>query len=140
VGVDLNPDVIAEARRRYGKHAFFEINDATWRSRPNSFDTIVSLAVIEHVSDHGAFLRELTPCLATDGRIVLTTPHPHFEWVHNVGALLGIFSRHAAQEHAAFSDCKAMKKAACSADLEVILYRPFLGGANQLFVLARKPI
>ena len=40
------------------------------------FDTIVSLAVIEHAPDPKGFLMELAGRLEKGGRIVLTTPHP----------------------------------------------------------------
>src|SRR3546814_10100924 len=65
------------------------------------FDTIISLAVIEHVSDPSVFLATLRKYLsgAPSARIIITTPHPSVDWVHHLGAKFGLFSQHADEEH-----------------------------------------
>ena len=50
------------------------------------FDTIVILAVIEHVKDPTGLLAKLSPLLSKAGAMVITTPHPRMEWAHTVGA------------------------------------------------------
>ena len=68
-------------------------------------------------------------------RLVLTTPHPSVDMVHTLGARLGIFSRHASEEHQDLLDHAGLVQAAGRGGLSVELYRRFLLGANQLAVL-----
>lgn len=130
-GVDIDAEVIELARRRNPKHAF----EIAQLPHGRQFDTIVSLAVIEHVPDPAAFLAGALPLLAPGGSIVLTTPHPNYRGVHDFGARLGLFSRAASEEHQTLLDGRAMRRLAISCGLSIVLYRRFLFGANQLYVL-----
>jgi hypothetical protein len=71
------------------------------------------------------------------GRIVLTTPHPSFEWVHTLGARLGLFSQEAHEDHEHLIDAAGIAELAGRMSLRVVKAKRFLLGANQLFVLAR---
>jgi hypothetical protein len=77
--------------------------------------------------------------LKTGGRIVLTTPHPSYEWILTVGARLGLFDRHSLDEHEELLDHARIRQLAEGAGLEVERSRRFLLGANQLFVLGPRP-
>lgn len=136
VGVDVDDESIAEARRRYPQHHF---QDALPPPDPG-FDTIVSLAVIEHVKDPASFLRGLAVRLVSDQEscIVLTTPHPAVDWVHTAGASVGLFSSHASDEHEELLDRAHLAGLAEECDLQLSVYRRFLLGANQLAVFKRK--
>ncbi len=68
-------------------------------------------------------------------RLVLTTPHPAFEWVHELGAKLGLCSADAAEEHETLLDATAMRKLAEQNALRLVTVKRFLCGLNQLFVL-----
>ena len=130
VGFDVDPDALALARAAHPAHSFVNEMPAG-----GSFDTVVALAVIEHVPDPPAFLRGLARLLAPGGRIVLTTPHPSLRWAHELGARLRIFSAEAAEEHEALLDRRSVEAAAGEAGLLLREARRFLFGANQLFVL-----
>ena len=65
----------------------------------------------------------------------MTTPHPKFEWIHTVGAKLGLFSGHAHDDHERLIDRKLMTELATPAGLTIEHYQRFLFGANQLFIL-----
>jgi 2-polyprenyl-3-methyl-5-hydroxy-6-metoxy-1,4-benzoquinol methylase len=134
VGVDIDHDAIQVARRAHVRHCFFTMEEFEAAALP-SFDVIVALAVIEHVPDPGGWLTRWSAHLAEGGRFVLTTPHPMFRKLHDVGAALGIFSREAAAEHQTLLDRASLIRASAAADLLPRCYRRFLYGANQLFTL-----
>lgn len=133
VGVDPDPESLEEARRNHPYHSFHD----SLPSPDRRFDSIVALAVIEHFPDPRQFLMELAARLdpGKGSRIILTTPHPRFEKAYKIGAALGVFSRHADEEHQQLLDLPSMKLLAVQSGLRISLYRRFLLGANQLFIL-----
>lgn len=133
-GVDVDPEVISIARTSYPEHSF----EVARLPQDRQFDTIVSLAVIEHVPDPAGFLASALPLLAPGGSVVLTTPHPSFRGVHDFGARLGLFSRAASEEHQGLLDGRAMRRLAIDCGLNITGYRRFLFGANQLFLLQER--
>lgn len=132
-GYDIDAVSLAAARNAYPRHRFVEAAPAT-----GEWDTVVSLAVIEHSKDPDAFLRGLVALARPGGRIVLTTPHPAYESIHDLGARLGVFSHDASEEHEALLDREALHGLARRQGLAIVLYRRFLFGANQLLVLERR--
>jgi 2-polyprenyl-3-methyl-5-hydroxy-6-metoxy-1,4-benzoquinol methylase len=131
-GYDIDAQSLASARALHPQHRFFDAPPRT-----GAFDTVVSHAVIEHCSDPSAFLGQLVALARPGGRIALTTPHPAFEFAHDLGSRLGIFSHDASEEHEALLDRDALCGLARDQQLEVVRYRRFLFGANQLIVLQR---
>jgi 2-polyprenyl-3-methyl-5-hydroxy-6-metoxy-1,4-benzoquinol methylase len=101
------------------------------------FDAIVLLAVIEHVREPSELLERLRDMLTPEGLIILTTPHPAFEWLHSIGANIGLFSSEAADEHETLLDFSKMCEVASHARLKFVDYRRFLGGVNQIFVFSK---
>jgi 2-polyprenyl-3-methyl-5-hydroxy-6-metoxy-1,4-benzoquinol methylase len=135
LGVDLDAGSVEEARRRNPGYRFLTLDGFAAHDPSEQFDTIVGLAVIEHVPDPKAWLDEMKRRLAPGGRMVLTTPHPRLEWAHTVGARLGLFSRAASEEHNVLIDPKLMRRFAGDTGLTVREFKRFLYGANQLFIL-----
>lgn len=130
LGFDVDPDSLAAARRAFPRHRF--VGDLP---AGQGFDTLVALAVIEHLPQPERHLAQWRQLLAPGGTMVLTTPHPRVDLVHRLGARLGIFSRHASEEHQDLLDRAGLERAAGAAGLTVALYRRFLLGANQLVLL-----
>lgn len=60
--------------RERGYHVFGSTRDAA-AAFPASADLIVSIQVIEHVSDPVGFLRDMRPLLKRDGTLLITTPN-----------------------------------------------------------------
>lgn len=131
-GYDIDATSLVRARSLHPRHRFVEAPPDVDR-----FDTVVSLAVIEHYDDPAAFLARLVALARPGGRIALTTPHPAYEFIHDAGARIGLFSRDASEEHEALLDKKALHALAATQGLRVLQYRRFLFGANQLIVLRR---
>lgn len=134
LGVEHDPLFITTAREKHPEYDFVaEIPPGA------TFDTIAALAVIEHVKDPGSLLAMFAGALAPGGRIVLTTPHPRYEWIHTAGAKVGLFSHHAHDDHEDLIDRAHMQQLATANGLVISTYQRFLFGANQLFVLRRRP-
>lgn len=132
-GYDCDENIIRVARNNYPDHRFqMDTHDLG-----KVFDTVVSLAVVEHVSDPKSFLNELLGFLkpGSEGRIILTTPYPSYEKIHTAGAKLGFFSRHASEEHQVLLNKKSIITLADTCHIKLIEYHRFLWGANQLAIL-----
>ncbi len=106
LGVDIDEEVLEVARRNQPQFKFVsEVSEA------ERFDTIVALAVIEHVSDPAGLLTKFRWMLKLAGRVVLTTPHPTVEWIHTLGTRIGLFSLEASKQHQQlinYSVCKSL--------------------------------
>jgi 2-polyprenyl-3-methyl-5-hydroxy-6-metoxy-1,4-benzoquinol methylase len=136
VGYDVDPESLVVARSRHREASFVsELPDVP--AKGDRFDVIVMAAVVEHLENPALVLAHLGGMLAASGRIVLTTPHPHWRWIHDLGARIGLFSREASEEHKTFVDRSGLSEWADSAGLDVQRAERFLLGANQLFVLGR---
>lgn len=123
LGVDIDEFSLQKAQLQFPRHRF--VSDL--QSIDEKFDSVVSLAVIEHVNDPSDFLRRLARCLnkSTQSKLILTTPHPSAEWIHNFGAKFGIFSKHANEEHEDLLDREKLYQAGKKADLNLVFYRRF---------------
>ena len=134
-GVDIDRDSLAIANAVYPDHEFRD----TLPGADAGFDTIVSLAVIEHVPDPAGFLASLAKRLRSgpDSRIVITTPRPSVDWIHTLGSAIGLFSGHANEEHEELLDQPELERVAKDSGLELALYERFLFNANQLAIFHR---
>jgi 2-polyprenyl-3-methyl-5-hydroxy-6-metoxy-1,4-benzoquinol methylase len=134
LGLDVDPVSVAAAQAACPDHRFVvgDVPDG------GVYDTIVALAVIEHVPDPASFLRRLSQFMRDEAsaRIVCTTPHPSMETLYNAGARIGLFSQSAQEEHETLLDRDALSRAAGGADLRMVDYRRFLFGANQIALFA----
>lgn len=139
LGIDIDKVSLQQARITHPEHHF---ESAFPPSSEKKFDTIVALAVIEHIANPTAFLFDLSKLLSksNESSIVITTPHPSMDWIHAFGVTLGLFSKHANEEHEELLDKLKINKIAQRCNLEVNLYQRFLFRANQLIVLKRKQI
>lgn len=73
--------------------------------------------------------------LNSTGSIVGTTPHPPGRQIHDTLSKLGLLSRLAAEEHEKFLDRGAINEMAIDSGGQLIQYKRFLLGLNQLFVI-----
>jgi 2-polyprenyl-3-methyl-5-hydroxy-6-metoxy-1,4-benzoquinol methylase len=135
LGVDLDRETVEIAAQTHIGHRFLLESEF---DESEQFDTIVSLAVIEHIADPAALLHRFKDMLKPSGQIVLTTPNPMLDGIHGLGARIGLFSQEGHEEHVSLLNRESIGALARAVNLKVILYRRFLLGANQLVVLAHK--
>lgn len=106
----------------------------------NTYDTIVLLAVIEHieVSDVYKIFNEFKSILRQNGKIFLTTPTffclPILEGLSRIGLL----SRKNILEHKHYWSRKDIFDLAEQNELKVVKYRKFQFGLNQYAVIKHK--
>lgn len=135
VGVDIDPEILETASKRVPNGRFLLPRDVEAQLAGEKFDSIVGLALIEHLPDPESFLRQARSLLAPDGRVVLTTPNPALDWAHGLGAKFGIFASESHDEHQSLMGREIMAAHARQAGLHIDIYRRFLLGANQLAIL-----
>lgn len=76
VGVDVDEEAIAYARKRYAEpNVEFVVTDLTDPSLPApAFDVVCSFETLEHLPDRRLFLAHLTRALDDDGVLIVSTP------------------------------------------------------------------
>ena len=134
VGVDLDDDILVEARAAHPDHVFVGVDELDETER---FDTVAALAVIEHVPDPEGWVRRWADHLVAGGRIVLTTPYDRYEPVHGIAAHLRLTSDEAHHEHETTFDRESLEGLFERVGLKPTTYRRFLVGLNQLAVATR---
>lgn len=75
VGLDYDATTVAHAAARYARAAFVRGNLAALPVRSAAAEVVAALQVIEHVWDHGQFVRECARVLRPDGLLLVTTPN-----------------------------------------------------------------
>ena len=76
VGVDIDPETVAYARRRYGAPnvEFVEADVTALPFENGAFDVVCCFEAIEHVAEPEALVAELRRVLRADGVCVVSTP------------------------------------------------------------------
>ncbi|MCF7853736.1 MAG: class I SAM-dependent methyltransferase [Candidatus Pacebacteria bacterium] len=77
-GVDVDPEIVAEAQSVYGTYGHFEvIRDNKLPYSDGTFDSAASLEVIEHLpkDKHAGFIDEITRVLKPGAPLVISTPN-----------------------------------------------------------------
>jgi 2-polyprenyl-3-methyl-5-hydroxy-6-metoxy-1,4-benzoquinol methylase len=139
VGVDSGPEILQYLHRAYPSHEFYQLDlDKDALQLVQRFDTILMLAVIEHLSQPQKALCQALEHLKPDGRLLITTPSPFGDQIHRIGARLGLFSQFAADDHETIFNQASLQKLLENCGLQIDRYRRFLYGGNQLFVCSRR--
>jgi 2-polyprenyl-3-methyl-5-hydroxy-6-metoxy-1,4-benzoquinol methylase len=133
LGMDRDKKALAAARASFPKHQFVEKLPAK-----GPFDTVVALALIEHLKEPQSELKLWSSLLSEGGRILLTTPCRSFRSVHEFGSRAGVFSRDAAREHVEMFNRRSLTALAERAGMRLIYYYRFLAAANQLAVFVKR--
>jgi len=136
-GVDYRPDLITQLQRKYPAHTFYTRNlDDDQLDLGRQFDTILMIALVEHIYNQKHLMQQAAALLRPTGSIIITTPTP---WgndiVHRIGARLGLFSQGAADDHVTIYNRHRFEIMSKDIGLQIQKYRRFQLGCNQLVVL-----
>ena len=88
------------------------------------------------IDDKEKFLATIRRLVKDDGQVILTTPHPRINWLHQFGAKLGIFGNDGYQSREQLVERHGMAALAARAGLSLKETHFFMFGLNQLFILA----
>lgn len=139
VGIDNDEECIEKAKDDW-KEKNYEFRHAFVTESleiDNKFDNIVMLAIIEHMECPDKVLRKLTENLSENGRIIITTPGPLAQFIHNIGSKIGLFDKDAGEEHKVIFSKEELYKLADDIGLRVAHYSSFEFGLNNLIVMVK---
>jgi 2-polyprenyl-3-methyl-5-hydroxy-6-metoxy-1,4-benzoquinol methylase len=107
-----------------------------------TFDTIVALAVIEHipVGDVFAVFKSFKTKLRPDGTLLLTTPTPLAKPLLELMAFMNLLDKHNIREHKHYWTKKDIYDLAEQNGFTVKSYKKFQWGFNQMAVLEQKGV
>ncbi len=139
VGIDNHPLFLEQAKTRYPKHEFYQI-DLEYEIIPEplqnqQFQTIIMLAILEHLTNPKPILQQLKPLLSNNGIIIITTPTPVGHKVHDFGSRLGLFYREAADDHKSIWNKQQIDSICKHTSLKQSIHQTFQFGCNQLSVI-----
>lgn len=134
-GVDLNPLAVERLKQKYPQHEFLVCDfDHQALALRRSYDTVVMLAVLEHLAAPDALIETVRGCLKPGGQLVLTTPTPFGNQIHAVGSRLGLFYIEAAHDHKIIYDRHSLQQLLDRHGMRMLQYRTFLLGGNQICI------
>ena len=138
-GVDRWENALNYARKRYPEATFYrqDLDEITLTLPAAQYDTIVMLAVLEHLHSADTLLDNLHAYMAPGGRVVITTPSPFGDLMHKVGSRMRLFYNEEKVAHIRIYGHADIKALAVRAGYVVSDYRRFLLLTNQLIVFQR---
>ncbi len=74
VGLDISPQALAYAARRYPRNEYYRETLEAFAGRGERFDFVHASEVLEHVPDVNAFVRALAAVTRPGGHVFITTP------------------------------------------------------------------
>lgn len=135
IGIEGSDSFVQWLEEHKGQYQFFKRDlDREPLNLARKFDTVLLLAVIEHLVDPCFLLRQIPEHLKPAGRLVITTPSPVGDIVHRAGSRLGLFSQLAADDHEKIFSQSDLEQISADCGLRVIHYEKFLFGGNQLCI------
>jgi len=139
-GIEYSLDQVKQLKVQYPEASFYSV-DLDEENLPlhQPFDTIILLAVIEHIFNLKFLFKQLFKLLKDDGRIVLTTPTPFGnDIVHKLGTKVGLFNKEGGQDdHIVIFNRKRLEILAEEMNLKIESYRTFQFRCNQIIILKK---
>jgi cyclopropane fatty-acyl-phospholipid synthase-like methyltransferase len=118
-----------------GEYTLVNYNHSPMHNK--TFNTIVLLAVIEHieVSEVSLIFKKFKACLSTGGTIFLTTPTPAAKIILEILAFCNILDKENIAEHKHYWNRKELSELAETNGFTVVDYKQFQLGFNQCMIL-----
>ena len=137
-GVEYDEKCVEKLTQTFPNHKFFTKDlDEDVLCFEKKFDTVLIVAVIEHLLNQKHFLKQVLKNSKPGGKIVITTPTPFGDWVHRIGSKLAIFAESADHRHIIILSKTKLKLLANYFGLKIEKYQRFEFGCNQLIVLSK---
>jgi len=134
-GIELDENYVDELKSRFSESDFYSVDLDTEKIPVNQkFDTIVLLAVIEHIFNLKFLFSQLASLLKPKGRIVLTTPTAFGnDIIHVLGTSIGLFDKAGGQDdHIVIFNKRRLQILGSEVGLRIEVYKTFQFGCNQL--------
>jgi 2-polyprenyl-3-methyl-5-hydroxy-6-metoxy-1,4-benzoquinol methylase len=141
VGVEYDEKVVERLKQKFQKLSFYRRDlDIDKLEIKKKFDTILIVAVIEHIFNQKHLMSEVAKHLKPKGKIIITTPTPFGnDWVLKYGSALGLFSSQAGHgDHIVVYNKDRFRVLANELGLKIEKYKTFELRCNQLVVLSKK--
>lgn len=104
-------------------------------SKKNYFDTVIALAILEHVENPVFFIKRLKSLLKKNGKIVITTPHRRGKkLLEFLSYTLKMVSTDEISDHKNYFDEKKLQKLLLQNGFRIIKIKTFEFGVNLLAV------
>ena len=103
----------------------------------DSFDAIVILATLEHMSEPDRIAMECARILRPVGRVIITVPSPLVDQIVDVLVRIRVLDGMSMEEHHGFLPSE-LPQAFCKASMSLIIRRRFQLGLNNLFVFEKE--
>jgi cyclopropane fatty-acyl-phospholipid synthase-like methyltransferase len=125
--------------KKYVPGSYTLVNYDHTPMKNKTFDTIVALAVIEHIPVRDVFdvFRSFKSKLRPDGTLLLTTPTPKAKRLLELLAFMNLLDRHNIREHKHYWTREDINKLAEQNGFVMKDYRTFQWGFNQMAVLEK---
>lgn len=139
-GVDRDVESIQALQKRYPQHEFYisDLDDSFPPLRPG-YDTVLLLAVLEHLKDPRNLLLWCNRLLRPGGRVVITIPTPWGERVHRIMERFGLVNPEARTAHLSVLSGERLRCLVKEMGGAIKRHRLFQFGCNRLFVY-EKPV
>ena len=138
-GIDVSSEVLEAASRHYPQHRFQELKlsiDSVKDISQSQYDSIVMIAIVEHLDHPIEVLKVIREKLNPKGRVIITTPHQRSHRLLVAMAYIGL-ARNDKHEHENYIDHKMIKTLIDAGQFNLIEYERFQFGLNQLWVLEK---
>lgn len=136
VGIEVDRAHVSHLREQFPEREFHtrDLNRDHLALGERHFDTIVLLAVIEHLERPLWLLSEVRAYMDVDSFLLITTPSRRGDHMLRVGVRLGLFHPHGIGAHRGIYERSEMESLLTEAGLRLVRTQLFSFGANQLFV------
>jgi 2-polyprenyl-3-methyl-5-hydroxy-6-metoxy-1,4-benzoquinol methylase len=135
-GVDGLERALVWDRNRYPQHTFLlrDLDRELLGLGESHFDTIIILAVLEHLHRPEPLLLQARQALDAGGRLVLTTPTPFGDIAHRIGGRINLFYTEQIVAHVKIFRRQELFRLAQATGFSVCHYQRFLYQTNHLLV------